>query len=181
MRFSRQEYWSGLPFPSPGDLPNPGIKLVSLTSPILAGGVFTTAPPGKPLRWILASIKRFTISFKRFISSRFKMETLEDPECTSSHKHIKSTATYGKTSSEKKKKKKKLAEPLLESRGRREGPQGSRWERLRHNLTARPPVPPSPPRGCRPMTAHWEVKERVSTPPHALPLLKVASARPQNI
>ena len=104
MRFSRQEYWSGLPFPSPGDLPNPGIKPVSLTSPILAGGVFTTAPPGKPLMWILASIKRFTISFKRFISSRFKMETLEDPECTSSHKHIKSTATYGKTSSEKKKK-----------------------------------------------------------------------------
>ena len=123
MRFSRQEYWSGLPFPSPGDLPNAGIKPVSLTSPILAGGVFTTAPPGKPLRWILASIKRFTISFKRFISSRFKMVTLEDPECTSSHKHIKSTATYEKTSSEKNT---KLAEPLLESRGRREGPHGSR-------------------------------------------------------
>ena len=31
MRFSRQEYWSGLPFPSPGDLPNPGIKPVSPT------------------------------------------------------------------------------------------------------------------------------------------------------
>ena len=41
----RQEYWSGLPFPSPGDLPDPGIKPVS---PELAGGCFTTEPPGKP-------------------------------------------------------------------------------------------------------------------------------------
>ena len=39
MKFAKQEYWSGLPFPSPGDLPNPGIKL---TSPALAGGFFTT-------------------------------------------------------------------------------------------------------------------------------------------
>ena len=43
--FPRKEYWSGLPFPSPGGLPNPGIKLVSLA---LAGGFFTTEPPGKP-------------------------------------------------------------------------------------------------------------------------------------
>ena len=40
--FSRQEYWSGLPCPSPGDLPDPGIKPASLTSPALAGGFFTT-------------------------------------------------------------------------------------------------------------------------------------------
>ncbi|XP_059731514.1 dynein regulatory complex protein 8 isoform X1 [Bos taurus] len=40
--FSRQEYWSGLPFPSPGDLPNPGTES---TSPALAGGFFTTEPP----------------------------------------------------------------------------------------------------------------------------------------
>ena len=39
--FSRQEYWSGLSFPSPGDLPNPGIKPLSLLSPALAGGFFT--------------------------------------------------------------------------------------------------------------------------------------------
>ena len=45
MGFSRQEHWSGLPFPSPGDLPGPGIKP---TSPALAGGIFTTKPPGKP-------------------------------------------------------------------------------------------------------------------------------------
>ena len=41
--FSRQEYWSGLPCPPPGDLPNPGIEPVSLTSPALAGGLFTTS------------------------------------------------------------------------------------------------------------------------------------------
>ena len=42
MGFFRQEYWSGLPFPSPGNLPNPGIKPASLTSPALAGRFFTT-------------------------------------------------------------------------------------------------------------------------------------------
>ena len=47
--FSRQEYWSRLPFPSPGDLPDPGIEPVSLGSPALADGVFTIVPPGKPL------------------------------------------------------------------------------------------------------------------------------------
>ena len=45
MGFSRQKYWSVLPFPSPGDLPNPGIKTWSLA---LADGFFTTEPPGKP-------------------------------------------------------------------------------------------------------------------------------------
>ena len=49
MGFSRQEDWSGLPFPSPGDLPDPGVKP---TSPALAGGFFTTEPPGKPLGMI---------------------------------------------------------------------------------------------------------------------------------
>ena len=43
--FPRQEYWSSLPFPSPGDLPNSGIKP---TSPALAGGFFIAEPPGKP-------------------------------------------------------------------------------------------------------------------------------------
>ena len=44
----RQEYWSGLPFPPPGDLPNPGIELTSPASLALAGGFFTTVPPGNP-------------------------------------------------------------------------------------------------------------------------------------
>ena len=48
MGFPRQEYWNGLPFPSPGDLSNPGIEPTSLVSPALAGGFFTTASPGRP-------------------------------------------------------------------------------------------------------------------------------------
>ena len=43
VEFSRQEYWSGLPFHSPRNLPDPGIKSESLTSPALAGGFFTTS------------------------------------------------------------------------------------------------------------------------------------------
>jgi len=45
MGFPKQVYWSGLPFPSPRDLPNPGIEP---TFPALAGGFSTTEPPGKP-------------------------------------------------------------------------------------------------------------------------------------
>ena len=51
--FPRQEYWSGLPFPSPEGLPHPGIKL---TSPALAGGIFTTEPPGKPKETIIMKL-----------------------------------------------------------------------------------------------------------------------------
>ena len=49
MGFSRQEYWSGLPCPPPGDLPTPGIEPTPPQSPALAGGFFTIAPPGKPI------------------------------------------------------------------------------------------------------------------------------------
>ena len=52
MGFSRQEYWSGLPFPPPGDLPNPGTEPMSLTSPALTGRFFTTEPPGKPIKCV---------------------------------------------------------------------------------------------------------------------------------
>ena len=56
MGFSRQESWSGVPCPPPGDLPDPGTEPSSLLSPALAGGFFTTweatlyplASPGKP-------------------------------------------------------------------------------------------------------------------------------------
>ena len=48
MEFSRQEYCSGLPFPTPGNLPNPGIKPVSPASPAVVGRFFTIGPPGKP-------------------------------------------------------------------------------------------------------------------------------------
>ena len=48
MGFSPQEYWRGLPFPSPEDFPDPGIKPMSLALPALAGNFFTTEPPGTP-------------------------------------------------------------------------------------------------------------------------------------
>ena len=47
LEFPRQEYWSGLPFPPPGDLPHPGMERVSPVSPALAGGFSTAEPPGK--------------------------------------------------------------------------------------------------------------------------------------
>ena len=57
MGFSRQEYWSGLPFPSPGNLPDPGIEP---RSPMLQAGTLTSEPPGKP-QWILLSYKKKTV------------------------------------------------------------------------------------------------------------------------
>ena len=50
MKISRQESWSGLSFPAPGELPNPGMEAKSFTSPALAGGFFTSEPPGLPRR-----------------------------------------------------------------------------------------------------------------------------------
>ena len=52
MRFSRQEYWSGLPFPSPGDLPDPGIEP---RSPVLQADALPSEPPGKP----------YTVTYRR--------------------------------------------------------------------------------------------------------------------
>jgi len=48
MEFSRQEFWNGLPFLTPGDLPDLGIERASLASLALAGRFFTTVPSGKP-------------------------------------------------------------------------------------------------------------------------------------
>ena len=50
MGFSRQEYWSGLPFPPPGDLPDPGIEPRSPVSPALQADCLPDEPSGKPLR-----------------------------------------------------------------------------------------------------------------------------------
>ena len=70
----RQEYWSGLPFPSPGDLPNPGIKP---KSPTLGGGFFPTEPPGKPP---CMAVSHFTHP------STFPMWTPGLPPAPSNHK-----------------------------------------------------------------------------------------------
>ena len=69
MGFSRQEYWSGLPFPSPGDLPNPGIEP---RSPTLQADALTSAPPGKPVGepvWKLKSRNPGSISFQNVENS----------------------------------------------------------------------------------------------------------------
>ena len=47
MGFPRQEYWNGLPFPPPGDLPDPGTEHTTPVAPALTGGFFTTELPGK--------------------------------------------------------------------------------------------------------------------------------------
>ena len=49
MAFSRHKYWGELPFPSPGDLPNPRIEPMISVAPALSSGFFTTEPPGKPI------------------------------------------------------------------------------------------------------------------------------------
>ena len=57
--FSRQEYWSRMPFPTLEDLPDPGIKPESLGSPALPGEFFTTVPPGKMPRRKETRFKNF--------------------------------------------------------------------------------------------------------------------------
>ena len=52
MGFPRQEYWSALPLPPPGDLPNRGTEPMSPVSPALAGRFYTTEPPGKPYLYL---------------------------------------------------------------------------------------------------------------------------------
>ena len=79
MEFSRQEYESGLSFPSPGDLPDPGIESVTLASPALEGGFFTSEPPGKsvhvtdiffiPSSLQLSKVETVFVSFERKKSS----------------------------------------------------------------------------------------------------------------
>ena len=55
MRFPRQEYWSGLPFPCPGDPPDPGMEP---TTPALADGFFTTESPGKPYVYFITFLNQ---------------------------------------------------------------------------------------------------------------------------
>ena len=64
MRFSRQEYWSGFPCPTPGDLPDTGIEPVSAA---LAGEFFTTELPGKPLHHVRVYSKHLTLTKEALI------------------------------------------------------------------------------------------------------------------
>jgi len=77
MGFSRQGYWSGLPFLIPGDLPDPGIEPVSLVSPALAGGFFSTVPLGVYF-WDQRNLMRGGRWSKKIFSGRmeFKQESV---------------------------------------------------------------------------------------------------------
>ena len=66
MQFSRQEYWSGLPFPLPGDLPDPGIEPTSLMSPGLAGRFFTISTTWDT---ILPALHRLILQITRIIAT----------------------------------------------------------------------------------------------------------------
>ena len=72
MRFSRQEYWSGLPFPSPGNLPDPGIEPTSLASLACAGRLFTAESPGKLPIGNITSQTQSTFTYYPFLSWRWK-------------------------------------------------------------------------------------------------------------
>ena len=61
MEFSRQNYWSGLPCPLPGDLPNPGTEPISLMSPALIGGFFNTSPTWEANKYRTPQQKSATI------------------------------------------------------------------------------------------------------------------------
>ena len=69
MGFSRHEYWSGLPFPLSGYLPDQDIELMSPAAPELAGGFFTTEPPEKPkFQYILGGKKFLQVFFFFFLA-----------------------------------------------------------------------------------------------------------------
>ena len=67
MGFPRQEYWSGLPFPSPGYLPNPEIEPMS---PTLQADALTSAPPGKPLNTRIQSFRKPPIETQQRFQGR---------------------------------------------------------------------------------------------------------------
>ena len=81
MGFDQREYWSGLPFPSPGDLPKPGIERVS---PALANEFFTTEPPGKPSLTVQAQAKKQTFPF----SPELQYSHLYPPDLIIAHPYV---------------------------------------------------------------------------------------------
>ena len=83
MEFSRQEYWSQLPFPTPGDLPNPGIEPLS---PALAGGFFTVVSPGKP---------KLTVDYVNTIISQYSSLMCHHNEFY--HRHLPCTIHHMET------------------------------------------------------------------------------------
>ena len=85
--FSRQEYWSGLPFPPPGDLLDPAIEPAFLSSPTLVGRLFTTEPLGRPLLslsgclsiWRFSSLSETDYKGFTILSLNYCFNCLSDP------------------------------------------------------------------------------------------------------
>ena len=73
MRFPRQEYWNRLPFPTPGDLPYPEVEPMSLVSPALAGGFFTTGATWKVIQRCI--FDHFAVHMK--LTQHFKSAILQ--------------------------------------------------------------------------------------------------------
>ena len=95
MEFSRQEHWSRLSFATPEDFPNLGIKPTSLASPALAGGFFTTAPPGKPQIYQDKTVTQKDICTTMFTAAVFTIaKTWKQPRCSSVDEWIKMWYTY---------------------------------------------------------------------------------------
>ena len=83
--FPRQEYWSRLPFPSPGDLSNPGIEPMS---PAMAGGFFTAEPPGKLTMEYYSTLKRSEAHAMRWINLKIIMLSEKQNRCKSDILHV---------------------------------------------------------------------------------------------
>ena len=94
MGFPRQEYWSGLPCPSPGDLPNPGVEPVSLMSPALADRFFTTSATWEALGTTFKKILTKLVEVMEFQLSYFKSWKVMLGKCCTPY-----TSKFGKLSS----------------------------------------------------------------------------------
>ena len=100
MEFSRQEYWSGVPFPSPGDLPDSGTEPMCLMSLALAGRFLTTVLPGKPrsccylclnqLFFHLVSTSKLSVCYMELSNSallKFSSQQVENKKTLPSNQH----------------------------------------------------------------------------------------------
>ena len=104
MEFSRQEYWSGLPFPSPGDLPDPGIEP---RSPTLQADTSSTEPPGNPKGTVnaqdwttvcgvsLTSLHRELLGFGACLKTRVPETTLEETQMQNFNSMLNHTSNRG--------------------------------------------------------------------------------------
>ena len=88
IEFFRQEYWSGLPFPSPGDIPNPGSESSSPVSPALKVDSLPTEPLGKPTRYleslVAQMVKSLPATLETWVQSLSREDRLEKEMATHS-------------------------------------------------------------------------------------------------